>query len=430
MKIKVISTLLVLTFLFCFIPVSASAAGVAVSASVDSKTDITVPDGTTVNIQIEITNNTGAQIVLEEIYCDSIYENYKGLDVFIANGASLYFFFDYTVQFGDNLDYSFPVMIRYSGDQPEFSNQLNFHEEVTVNPPIDTRKTFTVTPDKTTVNNGGQVKFNVYVKNTGNVKFLDFTVTLNGTDIETFDLDPGKDKSFVYKKIYTSDTTEKFGYHHLYEGAGGNIPISSGKTVDIRITVAKSANAGMSVTASASAAEIEPGQAVAVELTVKNTGDVDFVDISIKDNLGMQYGGWGSLDSGTSNDKTVMLKLNSSSSYKFTVTAKDKNGGTYTFDSNTLNIKVSPQEELAEEEHTEKELTEEELRELELAAAQEQEQAEEDEQNQKPEDGINLLNVILIAAIALLIGALIPLIIMAAKKNKSKNKNDNRLDKK
>ena len=49
---------------------------------------------------------------------------------FIANGASTcIFFFDYTVQFGDNLDYSFPVMIRYSGDQPEFSNQLNFHEE-------------------------------------------------------------------------------------------------------------------------------------------------------------------------------------------------------------------------------------------------------------------------------------------------------------
>ena len=56
MKIKVISTLLVLTFLFCFYTcISIGKPVLLFRASVDSKTDITVPDGTTVNIQIEIT---------------------------------------------------------------------------------------------------------------------------------------------------------------------------------------------------------------------------------------------------------------------------------------------------------------------------------------------------------------------------------------
>jgi hypothetical protein len=367
-----ISIILIVVLVTLIMPKTAEAGSVDVSAWANKTTII---DGEEVIIEITIVNNTGSTIFLSNLNVDGLIVDFQGNP--IPDGSRYVIGVTKNISFGQNLDYGFSVALRYDGGIYAYSNQINFTLDFAIDPgfappPADSRTDFNVSANKTSVSSGDEVAYTIHVKNLGNTDITDYNVTLNGKSIKEFDLLPGAEKIFTYKKSYTSNSLEKFSYGFIYTYNGDSHKINTSNSRDFTITVTSSksssnnqsnsanptpqaindsSTAGISIIAEPKVNSVEQGQEAIIVLAVVNISDLDLYDVGISDNNGELHGGWPIINKGETKTKELIFVPQSTMPYIFSVITQGSDSNIYEFTSNEvmITVEVSGSVEIIEE---------------------------------------------------------------------------------
>lgn len=203
---------------------------VLASRSVDvilSTDDLVVSEGDDATLEIKFTNNTGSSVGITSYSVNGHAPVSITTDNICNSPGSFFITINHTVNFGPNTQADVYVEVTYSGTgimnpRTVRSNTIVFEKAESVNSAL----VFTVTTDTISVECGGEVTYNIAIKNNGNVDYDNFDIVLNGSVIKTYSLLPmGNEITFTSTQGYYSDKTDKFGYRYdyTYRGVTGQI---------------------------------------------------------------------------------------------------------------------------------------------------------------------------------------------------------------
>jgi len=307
---------------------------VKVSASVVPDTLMGPGD---VNVKISVDNSGGENDISEvKLYDDQ--GDRTTISSVIKKGEKASKEFSYSVsedQLGGSIHFTVTWIEQDTPREAAVSVKV---KKITPEPKVS----FSRTVDKPTVSKGQKVKLTYTVKNTGNVDLTNVAVKEPelGTVKEIGKLAAGEEQKFSVSHTINGD----FVTEPTLTCTGGGQQLSK-RLEAITVTVA---NPSMKVELKADKEEVDAGDAVTLTCVLKNTGNMDFTNITIKDdNLGTVK----KLDKlavGATYVVTKQVTIDTTQSFVFHVTAEDAVGKTVKLDSNRLTIDVA-EEEVEEE---------------------------------------------------------------------------------
>ncbi len=239
--------------------------------------------------------------------------------------------FDYDVRENElNKDITF--MVKWDGNPqgaPAFVKVQKAKPTPTPAPSV----TFTRTADKEMAAKNEEVTFTYTVENTGNVDVQSVKIedkAVGGNIGWVDNLAVGNTKTFTRKIKMSKDLTSK---PTLSYTAGGN-----SYSGDLDPLTVKLAKASMTVDLKADKDEVEVGERVTLTCTLKNTGNIDFTDLDVSDDILGELLSDKTLAVGKTSVITKVVTIDKEQTFTFRVKAKDAKGNPFSLNSKPVTI--------------------------------------------------------------------------------------------
>ena len=238
----------------------------------------------------------------------------------------------------DDLGHSISLQLLWDG-----GGSLSFSVKVEGEEAAEPEVSFSRSFSQSSAAKGSEVTISYKISNTGSVPITDLVVTdekAGDVSLTYSKLSAGKSKTLTYKHTMDSDLTSEPKL--TYEANGKTYTKSlSAKTVSL-------STADMDVVLEASQSEVASGGEITLSCSITNTGNLNLKSITVSDDtLGSDLFTTSSLKTGIRKEFTKSVTLTETTKFRFVVTAKDSDGNTYTFRSNSETVKISGAEETA-----------------------------------------------------------------------------------
>ena len=291
-----------------------------------SPSELLTDGSVTLNISIYNTNSFNLENINISVNGKSIKSigALKGGDTYTYTGK-------YSIK-ASELDKKIPVAVSYNGGSVSESFRVSQKAaNITVN---------TISKvDKPSIKAGSEANFSFSIENKSDIAIEDVTLkasTLNeGKALaKEFSLRPGEAKIIAYSQVITEtiDVAPVLTYTAADKSYSKNLD-----TLTVTVTEAE-----MTFTAKASATEMNAGEEVVFNLSLENTGNVDFTNIALYDaNDSRITTQSNQLAAGAVLTAEHRMTFEESASVDFYVVAADAEGTSYTFRSNTIQINIA-----------------------------------------------------------------------------------------
>ncbi|MGI6704737.1 MAG: DUF7507 domain-containing protein [Clostridia bacterium] len=284
----------------------------------------------TVKVTMKLENVTDEKVTGVVVH-DASGDNPKKSIGEINSGVTAEISFDYSVRENElNKDITF--MVKWDGNPQGAPAFVKVQKAKPTPAPAPSVK-FTRTADKEIAAKNEEVTFTYTVENTGNVDVQSVKIedkALGGNIGWVDNLAVGNTKTFTRKIKISKDLTSK---PTLSYTAGGDS--YSGELDPLTVKLAK---ASMTVDLKADKDEVKVGERVTLTCTLKNTGNVDFTDLNVSDDMLGDVLKDKSLPVGKTSVVTKVVTIDKDQTFTFRVKAKDALGNPFSQNSKPVTV--------------------------------------------------------------------------------------------
>ncbi len=199
-----------------------------------------------------------------------------------------------------------------------------------------------LTVDNKTPNSGEEVTFTLRISNSGNVKYSNMKVTMNGESVEfpANNLNPGNDYTEQYTRSYTVSTDVVFKVS-LKDHSGLTVSTSS-NTISILLPVDPvDLAAKLRFTMSVDRPRLTTVGTINFSGTITNASVYHLTDISVdEETLGNVFSAT-ELSASATKKIEFTADINETMTYNFVLSAKDRNGKVYLVSAEPIEVTIS-----------------------------------------------------------------------------------------
>jgi len=242
--------------------------------------------------------------------------------------------FDYEVK-ANELNKDITFIVKWDGN-PQGTAAFVKVQKAKPTPTPAPSVTFTRTVDKEIAAKNEEVTFTYTVENTGNVDVQSVKIedkALGGNIGWVDNLAVGNTKTFTRKIKMSKDLTSKPSLSYT---AGGNS--YSGELDPLTVKLAK---VSMSVELKADKDKVKVGERVTLTCTLKNTGNIDFTDLDVSDDILGELLKDKTLAVGKTSVITKVVTIDKEQTFTFRVKAKDALGNSFSQNSKPVTISTA-----------------------------------------------------------------------------------------